>query len=60
MYDRKRFGIPTPEEMRALNVAAQRARARQMKLLFLKGARAVKRCIAHVAASSVPKKLSHA
>jgi hypothetical protein len=60
MYDRKQFRFPTPEEMRALDVAAHRARARQMKLLLRKGTRALKRCIAHLAAFPVPKKLSHA
>jgi hypothetical protein len=37
------FHYPSPEEMTALTAAAHRARARQMKLLLLKGVRAVKR-----------------
>ena len=40
---RQLFRYPSPEEMTALTAAAHRARARHIKLLLLKGVRAVKR-----------------
>jgi hypothetical protein len=60
MNDRKQFRFPTPEEMSALNAAAHRNRARLMKLMLLKGARSLKRSLAHLAAASTPRRLSHA
>jgi hypothetical protein len=54
------FHYPTPEEMRALNAAAHRARARHMKLLYLRGVRALKSLAARFAAVPVAKRVSHA
>ena len=51
---------PSPEEMSTLTAAAHRARARQMKLLLLKGVRAVKSLTARVTAEPVGKRVSHA
>jgi hypothetical protein len=51
---------PTPEEMDALKVAAHRARARHMKLLFRRGVRALKSFAAQFAATPVAKRMSHA
>ena len=51
---------PSPEEMSELTAAAHRARARHMKLLLLKGVRAVKALSVHVAAAPVGKRVSHA
>jgi hypothetical protein len=50
------FRYPTPEEMTALTVAAHRARARWMKLMILRGIRAVKLFAAVPAA----RRMSHA
>lgn len=56
----KEFRMPTPDEMTALKAAAHRARARWMKLILLKGVRALKWRLAHLAASSTPNRVSHA
>jgi hypothetical protein len=52
--------MPTPYEMEALKVAAHRARARQMKLLFRLGVRAVKSRFARVFALPTGHRVSHA
>lgn len=49
MSNRNQFRMPTPYEMEALKVAAHRARARQMKVLFRLAVRAVKSRFAHLA-----------
>jgi len=49
MSHRSQFRMPTPYEMEALKVAAHRARARHMKVLFRVAVRAVKSRIAHLA-----------
>jgi hypothetical protein len=59
MSNRNQFRMPTPYEMEALKVAAHRARARHMKVLFRLAVRAVKSRIAHFALSTGPR-VSHA
>jgi hypothetical protein len=58
------FHYPTPEEMRALNVAAHRNRARCMRVLLRKGVRAGVRTVKSLAlrftAVPVAKRVSHA
>ena len=54
------FRMPTPDEMTALKTAAQRARARWMKVILLKGVRALKWRLAHAAAATTPNRVSHA
>ena len=54
------FRMPTPEEMTALKAEAHRARARWMKLILLRGVRALKVRLAHVPAASAPNRVSHA
>ena len=54
------FRYPSPEEMTALTAAAHRTRARHMKLLLLKGVRAVRSLTAHATAAPVAKRVSHA
>lgn len=54
------LGYPSPEEMRTLTAAAHRARARHLKLLLLKGVRAVKSLTANVIAEPVGERVSHA
>lgn len=60
MSNRNQFQMPTPEEMTALRAAAQRARARWMRLILLRGVRALKWRVAHVSAVSAPNRVSHA
>jgi hypothetical protein len=54
------FRMPTPDEMTALKAAAHRARARWMKVILLRGVRALKWRLAHVSAVSAPSRVSHA
>jgi len=54
------FRMPTPQEMMALKSAAHRARARWMKVILLRGVRALKVRVAHVSAVSAPSRVSHA
>jgi len=54
------FRYPSPEEMTALMAAARRNRARHMKLLVLKGVRAVKSFSAQITNVPVGKRVSHA
>ncbi len=60
MTDRNPFRYPTPGEMTALTIAAQRNRARWMKVLFRLGIRAAKSRIAHLAAVPAADRISHA
>ena len=59
MSNRSQFRMPTPDEMRALNVAAHRARARHMKILFRKSIRALSR-LARGIALPTGHRVSHA
>jgi hypothetical protein len=54
------FRMPTPDEMTALRAAAHRARARLMKVILQKAVRALKWRLAHAAAATTPKRVSHA
>jgi hypothetical protein len=60
MTNRIQFRYPTPPEMAALTAAAHRNRARLMKVIFLKGARALKWKFAHVVALPSGNRVSHA
>lgn len=60
MIDRKPFRYPTPEEMTALTAAARRNRARWMKVMILRGIRAVKLSAARLTAVPAAKEMSHA
>jgi len=54
------FRMPMPEEMMSLKAAARRARARWMKVILLRGVRALKSRLAHGVALPTPSKVSHA
>ena len=54
------FRMPTPDEMSALKIAAQRARARWMKVILQKAVRALKWRLVHTAAATTPNRVSHA
>ena len=60
MTDRNPFRYPTPEEMTALTVAAHRYRARWMKLMLLRGLRAVKLSAARLSSAPAGRRMSHA
>jgi uncharacterized membrane protein len=60
MTDCNAFHYPTPEEMTALTAAAHRNRARWMKLMLLRGIRAVKLAVARLTAVPAAKRMSHA
>jgi hypothetical protein len=62
MTDRKNYAaqFPSIDEMNAIEVAAHRARARQMKRMFLAGVRALKSLAVRLAAVSAGKRVSHA
>lgn len=60
MIDRKTFHYPTPDEMIALNASAKRARARQIRVMFRVGTRAVKQRLAHLGTMPAPKRALHA
>lgn len=60
MMDRKTFRYPTPDEMIALNAAAHRNRARQIRLMFRRGTRIVKQRLAHFGTMPAPKRAVHA
>ena len=54
------FRMPMPEEMLALKAAAHRARARWMKVILLRGVRALTSRLGHAAAATTPRRVSHA
>jgi hypothetical protein len=54
------FRMPTPEEMMALKAEAHRSRARWMKVILLRGVRALKWRLAHFSAATTPSRVSHA
>ena len=55
-----RFRYPTFDEMRALEVAARRARALEMARLLRVAGRALKSLAARLVAASQGKRVSHA
>jgi hypothetical protein len=60
MIHRNTFRYPTPDEMIVLTAAAHRNRARQIRLMYRRGARFVKQRLAHLATVPAPKRVSHA
>lgn len=60
MRNQTQFRLPTPYEMEALRAAAHRARARWMKVILLRGVRAMKWRLARFAAAPTPNRVSHA
>ena len=60
MSNRIQFHYPTPEQMTALTAAAHRNRARLMKVIMLKGVRALKSRFAHAVALPSGNRVSHA
>jgi hypothetical protein len=55
-----RLDFPTFEEMRALEIAAHCARAREIARLVRAGVRRLKSLVSHVAAAPAGKGVSHA
>jgi len=60
MSNRRQLQMPTPDEMTALKAAAQRARARWMKAILIRGVRALKSQSARDITVPTPHKVSHA
>lgn len=56
----KAFRMPTPDEMTALRAAASRNRARWVRMILRRSVRALQWRLAHFAAASTPKRVSHA
>jgi len=53
-------GYPTIDEMNALQAAARRARARQLRRMFRAGVRGLKSLAARLSEASAGKRVSHA
>jgi hypothetical protein len=55
-----KYHYPTPEELYAIELAAQRARSREMKRVVVQAARALKGLFVRAAAALSARKVHHA